>query len=195
MRWSPRSFPVEIRRDLDEAKLAQISDDELEDAESEGSVAGNHAYQDLRGFSWRDVEVALFRERSIIDRLKAAPDLEAAAADFEETRAQWIDEQEALFDLDVGVAAAVIALSAMGAVPIASCSAGAFGGHHVAAYPYIAFFVCGARVDDVMSYAMRAGVGLEADASGIAQIFSNDSTGLTRFAEIAVAHHSKAMTA
>lgn len=191
MRWSPRSFPVEIRRDMDEAKLAQISDDELEDAESEGSIAGNNAYQDLRGFSWRDIDATLSLECSIIERLKAAPDLESAVRDFEEARTRSIDDHDALYNLDVGVAAGVVALSAIGAVPISSCNAGAFGGHHTATYPYIAFLIDGERMQDVIHCAEVANVGLKTDASGIPQIFSNGDECFIRFAEAALALHHK----
>lgn len=189
MRWSPRSFPVEIRWELDPTRLAQISDGELDDAGSEGSIAGNHAYQDLRGFTWQDVEATLSLERSIIDRLIDAPELEAAIAEFEDARARSIDEQAALWDLDIGVASAVLALSAMGATPVSSCNAAAFGGHHVAAFPYVAFYLPTNRIDEVYLYASLSNVGLINDSSGVAQIFGADEKGLVRFAEVALAYH------
>lgn len=70
MRWVPRSFPVEIRRELIVANLADISEQQLEQADEEGALAGNHFYFDMRGFSWQDVRAALEAEIVVINRLK-----------------------------------------------------------------------------------------------------------------------------
>ena len=59
MRWVPRSFPVEIHRELNVADLADVSEQQLEQADEEGALAGNRSYFDMRGFSWQDVRAAL----------------------------------------------------------------------------------------------------------------------------------------
>ena len=141
MRWAPRLFPIKIHRHLNFADLADISPDELEQAEEEGALAGNRSYCDLRGCGWGVVRTALDIETKVIDRLKMADDVEAEMSAFEEERAIAFDDEPALWGLDVGVASATIAISAYGAVPVSSCNAGAFGGRHPARYPYVAFFL------------------------------------------------------
>ena len=105
-----------------------MSMEELEQAEEDGALAGNRSYHDLRGFSWEEVRAALDAEISVINRLKAAEDLEAEISALEDLQATSFEEEPALWGLDVGVAAATIALSAYGATPVSSCNAGAFGG-------------------------------------------------------------------
>ena len=43
MHWVPRSFPIEIRRELKIADLADASMEELEQAEEDGWLAGNRS--------------------------------------------------------------------------------------------------------------------------------------------------------
>lgn len=43
MRWAPRAFPVKIHRCLNVADLADISPEELEQAEEDGALAGNRS--------------------------------------------------------------------------------------------------------------------------------------------------------
>lgn len=185
MRWVPRSFPVEIRRELIVANLADISEQQLEQADEEGALAGNHFYFDMRGFSWQDVRAALEAEIVVINRLKSAEDLEAELANFEKLQATSFDDEPALWGLDVGVAAATIALSAYGAIPISSCNAGAFGGQHQARYPYVAFFLPKALAQEFLFCAEESNVGLLCDENGVIQIYGQGEMDLVRFAETA----------
>lgn len=185
MRWVPRSFPVEIRRELNVADLADVSEQQLEQADEEGALAGNRFYFDMRGFSWQEVRTALEAEIAVINRLKSAEDLEAELANFEELQATSFDDEPALSGLDVGVAAATIALSAYGAIPVSSCNAGAFGGQHQARYPCVAFFLPRALVQEVLLCADESDVGLLSDGNGVIQIYGQGEMDLVRFAEIA----------
>jgi hypothetical protein len=62
---------------------------------------------------------------------------------------------DGLWGLDIGVASATIALSALGAIP-GSCNAGGFGGHHQAAYPYVSFFLGGISPEFVIPISRTA---------------------------------------
>ncbi|GLI95768.1 hypothetical protein [Methylocystis echinoides] len=185
MRWAPRSFPREIRRELKIGDLADASMEELEQAEEDGSLAGNRSYRDLRGFSWEGVRAALDAEISVIKRLKAAEDLEAEISAFEDLQATSFEDEPALWGLDVGVAAATIALSAYGATPVSSCNAGAFGGEHQARYPYAAFFLPKELAPEIVLCAAASDVGLVCDENGVAQIYGRGEMDLVRFAETA----------
>lgn len=185
MRWVPRSFPVEIRRELNVADLADVSEQQLEQADEEGALAGNRFYFDMRGFYWQDVRTALEAEIAVMNRLKSAEDLEAELANFEELQATSFDDEPALWGLDVGVAAATIALSAYGATPVSSCNAGAFGGQHQARYPYVAFFLPKALAQEILLCAEESNVGLLCDGNGVIQIYGQGEMDLVRFAEAA----------
>ncbi len=50
------------------------------------------------------------------------------------------ESDEGLFGLDIGVASAVIALSAARCIPCSSCNGGAYGGSHQERHPVIAFY-------------------------------------------------------
>ncbi len=185
MHWAPRSFPIEIRRQLIIADLSEVSPEELEQGEEDGALAGNRSYFDLRGCGWDLVRTALDIESKVIERLKTADDVEAEASAFEEERVTALDDEPALWGLDVGVAAATIAISAYGATPVSSCNAGAFGGQHQAGYPYVAFFLPKELASEIMLCAEAADVGLLCDQNGIAQIYGQGEMDLVRFAETA----------
>ncbi len=185
MHWAPRSFPIEIRRQLKIADLSEVSPEELEQGEEDGALAGNRSYFDLRGCGWDLVRTALDIESKVIERLKTADDIEAEASAFEEERVTAFHNEPALWGLDVGVAAATIAISAYGATPVSSCNAGAFGGQHQARYPYVAFFLPKELAPEIMLCAEAADVGLLCDENGIAQIYGQGEMDLVRFAETA----------
>ena len=189
MPWIPRSFSVEIRRELELADLADVSEEVLQQAEDEGWLAGNRSYRDMRGFSWNEVGAALDTEIEVINRVKAAEDPEAELAAFEELQATSFEDEPALWGLDVGVASATIAVSAYGATPVSSCNAGAFGGQHQAKYPYVAFFLPKESAPQVVRCAEQSNIGLLCDENGIAQIYGQGEMDLIRFSQIAWARH------
>jgi hypothetical protein len=186
MRWHDHLYPVAIEQVLDVASLARLSDAAADEADESGDLAGNRMYQDLRGYGWPDVARALVVEHRMIARLQEAEDLEAEAMRIDDERLDCFEPSDGLWGLDVGVASVTIALSAFGAIPVASCNAAGFGGTHQGAYPYVAFFIGGADPNAIISTARAAGVGVRNDTDGVAQIFGASDLSLLRFAETAL---------
>lgn len=189
MRWRAHVYPVVIEQALVVARLAKLSEAAAAEADETGYLAGNQMYQDLRGFGWLDVARTLEVERNFILCLQEAGDLDAEAATIDDERTDAFAPSDGLWGLDIGVASATIALSALGAAPVGSCNAGGFGGFHQSAYPYVAFFVGPAAAEPIISIARKAGVGLRCDEAGLAQIFGADDFSLLRFAENALRLH------
>lgn len=187
--WRERRYAALVHREIDPGKLATIDRATLEAADDSGFLAGNAMFQDLSGFSWAEAATAVAAEMGLITRLTTAADLDAEAEVVEEERYDAFEDTDALWNLDVGVIGAVIALSALGCAPIGSCNAGGFGGQHQAQHPYVAFFLPMAALPEVLSLAEAAGVGLILDPEGRAQLYSDRDLGLARFAEFAVARH------
>jgi hypothetical protein len=189
MRWRSHLYPAEIGQNLDAARLSELSETAAVEADESGYLAGNQMYQDLRGYDWLDVARTLEVERRLIAQLQGSADLAAEAARIDDERLDCFEPSEGLWGLDIGVASATIALSALGAIPVGSCNAGGFGGHHQGAYPYVSFFLGGALPEFVVSISRAAGVGLRSDADGLAQIFGAGDFDLLRFAETASKLH------
>ena len=186
MPWRPHAYPVAIDQVLDVARLATLSDVEANEADESGYLAGNQMYQDLRGYSWGDVAAAVEIERRFIARLQAADDVDNEAQRIDDERLDCFEPSDGLWELDIGVAAATIALSALRATPVGSCNAGGFGGHHQARYPYIAFYVDAGDAELILALAQAADVGLRGDESGLAQVYGVGDLDLLRFAETAL---------
>lgn len=186
MQWHPHVYPVAIGQVLDAAHLATLSDADADEADETGYLGGNQMYQDLRGCSWEDVAAAVEIERQFIARLQAAQDLDDEAQRIDDERLDCFEPSDGLWDLDIGVAAAAIALSALGATPVGSCNAGGFGGHHQARYPYVAFYIDAGAADLILALARTAKVGLRDDESSLAQIYATGDLDLLRFAETAM---------
>lgn len=155
-----RIFDVEIRRELNVAECELLSEETAEAADENGELGGNALYQDLRGATWAHVRAVLEVESALISRVAQAPNPAAAEAEYEEQRDTDPDNLEGLCGLDLGVAAAAAALSALGATPFMSCNAGSFGSHHPARCPYVAFYLSSASPTQLLALAERAGVGL-----------------------------------
>jgi hypothetical protein len=189
MRWRSHLYPAVIEQNLDAARLSELSETAAVEADESGYLAGNQMYQDLRGYDWLDVARTLEVERRLIAQLQGSADLEAEAARIDDERLDCFEPSEGLWGLDIGVASATIALSALGAIPVGSCNAGGFGGQHQGAYPYVSFFLRGALPEFVISISRAASVGLRSDADGLAQIFGAGDLDLLRFAETASKLH------
>lgn len=174
-----RIFPVPVRRAVDAARVAPVPP--LDEAQDESGFEWNRDYHDLRGLDWQDVAHALAEEKALIARLEAAEDLEEESESIDEERLEAVPDP--LWGLDVGVATAVLALSAMGCVPFASCSAGAFGGRHSASHPVIAFYLRSDLVEPLLALAAEAEAGLVVDEYGRARLYAGDAARLVAFAE------------
>lgn len=178
-----------MRREIDAGGLDALSEVDADTAGDDGYLRGNSRYEDHRGWSWEDVRASLTVETEIIDRLATAEDSAVAEAAFEAQRDLDGEGAEALWGLDVGVASAVIALSALGATPFISCNAGSFGGTHPASMPYVAFYLATASPDLLLALADEADVGLEI-ADGVLRLYARTVLDLLQFARLAEAWHA-----
>jgi hypothetical protein len=70
-----------------------------------------------------------------------------------------------------------------------SCNAGGFGGHHVAAFPHVAFFLPRTVAAEVMEIAKEADFGLDLVNGGIARLYGRTNYDLHRFGEVAIGRH------
>lgn len=191
MKWSARQYNVEIFREVDPAHLAELSPAEADEAADNEFLAGNQMYSDMRGFTWADVAGAIAIENAAIFRMQHADDLDTEAELWDEERQQASEPENELWGLDIGVAAATVALSALGAIPVGSCNAGGFGGCHQASHPYVAFFVSAVVAISILEIATAADVGLIVGTDGIARLFGRTDLDLIRFASVAAERHSR----
>jgi hypothetical protein len=186
-----RIYPRTIVRILDPGKLAVLSEDDADRGEEDG-LEGNHQYRDLRGIDWVQVEAALKKEADLFDRLAAASDVDTEAELIEEERAVADFPEDDLWGLDIGVISATLALSALGATPFFSCNAGGFGGHHVAVFPHVTFFLPRSTAAEVLAIAKAADVGLDLVEGGTARVYGQTDFDLHRFASCALNRHREA---
>ncbi len=178
-----------IVRDLAGRSFAVLDSEEVERAAEDGDLDGNKAYDDLRGMTWNDVLETLEHERAVVAVLTEASDRDEAYESFEAARlSEW--GGDALWGLDPGVAAATIALSAMGAIPISSCNGGVLGGDHQEAYPLVAFYVASASPRLMLACAEAAKAGLVLDRYGRVQLFGQTCGPLLAFASAAIERSS-----
>lgn len=180
-------FDIEVRRVVVGDGLDDLPTEIADAAGDEGHLRGNSRYADHRGWLWNDVREALKVEAAVIEQIAAAPVSAEAEAAFEAQRDLDSEGAEALWGLDVGVASAVIALSALGAVPFISCNAGSFGGVHAARRPYVAFYIGQASADLLEAFAESAGVGLEVQ-NGVLCLYGRTILDLMQFARLAEAY-------
>jgi hypothetical protein len=134
----------------------------------------NRAYQHLRGAPWKEVNRILALEKSLLNEGSSS---EVTSED----SAKEEDEDEALlYGLDLGVASAVLALSASGCVPISSCNGAP---NHSEAYPLILFRCRRARLPDIVAVAETTGCGLENGSDGTVILYADTTSRLISFAE------------
>lgn len=181
-----KTFEVELTYDVDPAKLRWPGRAEVA---FDATPAGNQHYEDLRGLTWADVEQALSLERQLIAQVENAADPAAEESRITEGLAEGseIDGPHPLRGVDLGVASAVFALSALGAIPAASCNGGAFGAFHQGRNPYIAFFIRPRRLQTLAPWVRAAGLGLTMTDDGIVVLQARRVADLCAFAEIALA--------
>jgi len=159
-----------IERLVDSGALGWPSEEELVEEDY-----FNRGYQDLRGLDWDDAREVLQLERVIIGR--GSGDLTAA------TESMSDSECTRLGDLDLGVASAVVALSAAKCAPISSCN-GSPG--HNEMYPVVAFYCRKGRVRDVLKVAELTDCGLCNGDSGVLILHAGTVQKLLSFAEVLI---------
>lgn len=102
-----------IEQSLDVENLAVLTDDQADTADEEGLLAGNQHYQDLEDCGVADLEFAIQLESQLVEHLVRSADLAREESAIAEERPAG-DVRAALWHLDVGLAAAVVALVVLG---------------------------------------------------------------------------------
>ena len=186
-------FTIEIVRNLRPEDLRWYSPDDNASA----SLGINRRYEDLRAFRWDDVETVLEIERDVIAQIEAMTFDEEQDETPESAAIEILEKHEGaqdtwsmwggpLYGMDLGVASAVIAVSAARCVPFSSCNAGAFGGSHNEPYPCVAFYVRPQLVPLLTACAEKAGVGLTLGWDRTALLFADSVDGIMTFAQVCV---------
>jgi hypothetical protein len=175
-------FDVVVERELNGVAFAWPSDAEL------ANLSASPYHQDLRAIDRAQAQSALIHERELVVRFQAATTFEEAEAEVVEMRESLIPEsdhwgEDILFGLDLGVASAVLAISAVGCIPVASCNGGAFGGTHAAVCPIVAFFMKPGHQSLLLACATRAGVGLRVCEDGQVQVYASSVLAILDFAD------------
>jgi hypothetical protein len=173
-----------IHQELDPSKLLSLSEEALDVADEAGELDGNQHYVDLSTVDWADVAFALQAETKLIQQMLGCDDYAEALERLEEEQ-DVDDERAALWHLELGVAAPVLALNALGAHTALSCNGGAFGGQHLRDLPSIRFYPQSAGVEDLLALARDSEVGL-VEEEGRALLYASDVQGLQRFAALAL---------
>jgi hypothetical protein len=182
-----RVFDVDIERAIEVEALAWP---ERGGAQDESCLGCNRSYFDLRGVGWRAVSEMIVTERRVMRQLQTAPDMVAA---YENLKEQWEEDCEfPLWGLDLGVASAVVALSAARCIPFTSCNAGAFGdGPHPESYPLVAFYMRRATAQLIIDSASSTCVGLHQDSYGTVHVYARTVSDLHKFAEALYARRTE----
>jgi len=185
VKWSEHAYPLEIVRRLD-GVLADVTDEELDQAEEEGFLAGNAMYRGIGRITSSDLARAIALEQSYLQRIMSAADFEAEALAVDEERLEAFDAVEELWGLDLGVASAVAAVVGLGGTPVSSCNAGGFGGHHSGTHPHVAFYLPPDRAERFLTTARAADVGLVSAEDGLARLYADRDLALIGFAQAAL---------
>lgn len=188
MPFNPKPTPPPIHRTAAISDLAVLSEKEASNAEVEGCLAGNQHYSDFRGMTFADLEATMVREDGLVDTLEAVGDTAELEERFVQERGTAFEPVDDLWGLDVGVAGAVIALSALGATPVSSCNGGNYGTLHQSHYPYVAFYLADADLAVLLRMAEVEDLGL-VSSDGLAHLYGSVAA-LRRFARRALAKSS-----
>lgn len=174
----------EIRQELDQTRLEHLSEQDREAADELGELDGNQHYIDLSLATWDDVAYALREEGRLMELLQDCDDPSATLAMMQEAAGAQ-EERDMLWYLELGVAAPVMALNALGAHTALSCNGAAFGGVHLRDRPSIRFYPGDAAIDQLLELARDSGAGL-VDEDGRALLYAHTVLDLQRFATLAL---------
>lgn len=164
------NFEILVEVDLDEMKWPE-----------EGPVAhgidNNRSYEDLTRARWSDVDKVIEEENRLLDRIALLTEAEREKA-LELAQEEFTTPEELGVHLDLGVAAATMALNVARCPTITACSG------HVAGYPYVAFWSRRNRVAILSRIAREASVGLGNAERGALEVYAppNDLRAMVRFA-------------
>lgn len=160
-------------RDLDPMLLRPLNDEE---ASTVDGMMLNHAYVDVRGCDASDLDHAIAEETAFYDEASELDDDPDALLDLLDCH---FVESESSFD--VGVTAAVVAISTIGGVPISSCNGGWFGDDHRSSVPHVLFSITPEELDIVQRAAAAADCGLKNNKAH-AELYADELPKLLRFA-------------
>lgn len=167
---------VIARREVDPRKLGWI---EERRASSRRGLPANQAYVDLRGFQLVDLDAVITEEKAGYRELEAAGFSQAAIDAIDARQAG----QSILRIVDFGVAAAVIALSALGCVPITSCRGNSLGSRrHEHPAPMITFYARRLHLPALMEAVVEADIQIVNNEAKL-EIYTDDLRKMHRFAE------------
>lgn len=138
----------------------------------------NYAYVDLRGLSLADLE------RALDDEGRAYALLEAAH--FDQRSIDEIDRQRATSSfipmLDFGIVSAVVAISALGCVPVTSCRGPTLGTRrHQQPAPMIVFYARRAQISALLEAVERADCQIVNNGAKV-EIYADDVRKMRGFA-------------
>jgi hypothetical protein len=174
---------VIARREIEPRKLGWI---DARRAASHRGLPANQAYVDLRGFQPIDLDAVLEEERV------GYRDLETTG--YAQETIDEIDARQAANSVvrivDFGVAAAVVALSALGCVPITSCRGNSLGHRrHEHPAPMITFYARRLHLDALMEAVNEAEIYIVNNDAKL-EIYADDLRKMHRFAETLRKHIS-----
>jgi hypothetical protein len=166
-------FDVDVRIHVSESKVHWPA----EGVASYGQSV-NRDYTDLRSATWKQVGNTLKVEEALVSECTSASSDGALWKDcFRVAESDFADDDSGLPTfLDLGTAAATIALNAAGCSTIMSCNG------HQTGYPYIAFWGRKKHVVLIQEAAEAAGVGFVNGLNGALEVFSDAPDGLIRLA-------------
>lgn len=190
---------VEIRRQVDMSELSWPARDR--DLTDDSGVGCNRLYIDLRRMPWSEARRVLEIEEDQLlheDEIAASGDVAGDKpeqgvrqrstnndTDVDNDDDNEVDDElyEKLYGLDLGVASVVLALSAAGCVPFASCNGGP--GHHEL-YPVVVCWARPQRVLDLLEIADEVGCGLENADDGAVLVYADDVLKMLAFARVLI---------
>jgi hypothetical protein len=175
---------VIARREIDLGRLGWIDERR---ASSRHGLPANRAYVDLRGFKRIDLDAVIEEEKAGYGDLEAADSSQKAIDE--------IDTRQATTSIvrivDFGVAAAVVALSALGCVPITSCRGNSLGRRlHEHPAPMTTFYARRLHLAALMDAVIEADISIVNNDAKL-EIYTDDLRKMHRFAE-ALRKHIKA---
>jgi hypothetical protein len=172
---------VVVRRQIDPRRLGWI--DQRRAAARRG-LPENGQYVDLRGFQHCDLVAVLEEERAGYAAL--------AAAGYSQPAIDQLDarqRQAAIVRIvDFGMAAAVVALSALGCVPVSSCRGNSLGARrHEHPAPMVTFYARRIHLAALADAVARADIGIVNNAAKL-EAYADDLRKMHAFAEALLPH-------
>lgn len=171
---------VDIEQKVDTSMLSLPSEKR---AASEDGLSENHAYVDVRGVTSDEAREMAEEERELLQRILALDD-ENQDSTIEEIEDALREEFHPLAGFDLGVGGLVLALSSIGCIPISSCNGGVMGGTHSLPHPWIVFHAPVATIDQLLSAAVGAGVGLVNNDGGMLELYSGSVSNFNEMATV-----------